>query len=125
MALATKPFRIEQILGDALPPAAANQQAAMSGEQHKEIMSELAALRRLIEPSQEINQGLLDNYRQELTEAMKLKKDQVVGAQCRRLILRVTSWAQGLRRMSRSVRISLRMNLFGIIRGSICLIWGR
>lgn len=75
MALATKPFRIEQILGDALPqkPSAAN--SAMSGEQHNQIMAELAALRSLIEPAQELNTNLVETYRTEMNEALKLKKE--------------------------------------------------
>lgn len=75
MALATKPFRIEQILGDALPPAAANGTATMSGDQHKEIMSELALLRRMMEPAQEFNTTLVENYKAEFAEALKLKKE--------------------------------------------------
>lgn len=75
MALATKPFRIEQILGDALPPVAANGPAALSSDQHQEIMSELAALRRMIEPAQELNTTLVENYKTEFAEALKLKKE--------------------------------------------------
>lgn len=75
MALATKPFRIEQILGDAAPqqPVAAN--GALSSNQHQEIMSELAALKQLIEPAQELNTSLVETYRTEMTEALKLKKE--------------------------------------------------
>ena len=75
MALATKPFRIEQILGDALiqQPQAAN--ASMSNAQHGEIMAELTALRRMMEPAQELNSSLVENYRSELNEALKLKKE--------------------------------------------------
>ena len=75
MALAPKPFRIEQILGEALPqqPQAAN--SAISSDHHSEIMSELATLRRMIEPAQELNSSIVESYRAELGEAMKLKKE--------------------------------------------------
>ena len=38
-------------------------------------MSELNALRRLIEPAQELNTSLVENFRVEMNEAMKLKKE--------------------------------------------------
>lgn len=76
MALAAKPFRIEQVLGDALPqPANGAAAPAMSGGQHQQIMEELASLRRLIEPAQELNTTIVDNYQAELREAMKIKAE--------------------------------------------------
>ncbi len=76
MARASKRFRIEQILGDSnISDAGEHYSAQMSGEQHSEIMSELAAIRRLMEPAQELNNTLVENYRTEMTEALKLKKE--------------------------------------------------
>ncbi|PLW75163.1 protein phosphatase CheZ [Cohaesibacter celericrescens] len=75
MALATKPFRIEQILGNAQTQHSSVANTSISGDQHKEIMSELASLRRLIEPAQELNTTLVENYRTEMNEALLLKKE--------------------------------------------------
>lgn len=75
MALASKPFRIEQILGDAAALQARSASSGMNSDQHHEIMSELASLKRLIEPAQELNTSLVENYRSEMHEALKLKKE--------------------------------------------------
>lgn len=75
MARTGKPFRIEQVLGEALPQSTEGSGSPMSGDQHSEIMSELALLRRLIEPSQELNNSIVENYRSEMDEALKLKKE--------------------------------------------------
>ncbi|WP_316859346.1 protein phosphatase CheZ [uncultured Cohaesibacter sp.] len=75
MALATKPFRIEQILGDAVLPRAGAANSAISSDQHREIMNELGALRRLIEPAQEMNTSMFDTFQKELSEALKIKSE--------------------------------------------------
>ena len=75
MALAMKPFRIEQTFGDLTPVELAPESNGASSEQHQEIMSELNALRRLIEPAQELNTSIVENFRVEMNEAMKLKKE--------------------------------------------------
>lgn len=75
MAPAMKPFRIEQIFGDEMPMAPRIANGGPSVHQHQEIMSELAALRKLIEPAQELNTSIVENYRAEMGEALKLKKE--------------------------------------------------
>ncbi len=75
MALAMKPFRIEQILGDAAPLKSQAVSSALSNDQHKQIMDELAALRRLVEPAQELNTSLVETFRSELSEAVKIKAE--------------------------------------------------
>ncbi|WP_319530977.1 protein phosphatase CheZ [uncultured Cohaesibacter sp.] len=75
MALASKPFRIEQILGNEKIHQVQAANGAMSGNQYQEIMSELAALKRLMEPAQDLNENIVESYRHELAEAMKLKKE--------------------------------------------------
>ena len=75
MALATKPFRIEQVLGDAVTPRSIAANSSLSSEQHQQIMDELAALKRLVEPAQELNSNLVETFRSELSEAVKIKKE--------------------------------------------------
>ncbi|MCT4656828.1 MAG: protein phosphatase CheZ [Cohaesibacter sp.] len=77
--MANRPFRIEQILGDSLPQQTVSSNGAsspaISSDQHREIMAELASLRRLIEPAQELNTNLVETYRAEMGEALKLKSE--------------------------------------------------
>ncbi|SNY92085.1 chemotaxis protein CheZ [Cohaesibacter sp. ES.047] len=75
MALATKPFRIEQILGNesSRQPQAAN--GSMSGGQYQDIMTELAALKSMMAPAQDLNENIVESYRAEMSEALKLKKE--------------------------------------------------
>ena len=79
MARANRPFRIEQILGETmqdLPASSASSGGGtMTSAQHSEIMSELANLRRLIEPAQELNTSIVETYRNEMSEALKLKAE--------------------------------------------------
>lgn len=75
MARASKRFRIEQVLGDSMSADATEPTGQMSGEQHREIMAELGTIRRLMEPAQELNTTLVETYRSEMTEALKLKKE--------------------------------------------------
>ncbi|WP_319411132.1 protein phosphatase CheZ [uncultured Cohaesibacter sp.] len=75
MALATKPFRIEQVLGEAVAPRSNPANGSLSGDQHQQIMTELAALRKLIEPAQELNSNLVETFRTELSEAVKIKTE--------------------------------------------------
>nr|WP_319390230.1 protein phosphatase CheZ [uncultured Cohaesibacter sp.] len=70
-----KPFRIEQILGDAAPLKSQAASSALSNDQHKQIMDELVALRRLVEPAQELNSSLVETFRSELSEAVKIKAE--------------------------------------------------
>ncbi|WP_321449093.1 protein phosphatase CheZ [uncultured Cohaesibacter sp.] len=75
MALATKPFRIEQVLGDAVTPRSIAANSSLSSEQHQQIMDELAALKKLVEPAQELNSNLVETFRSELSEAVKIKQE--------------------------------------------------
>lgn len=67
-------FRIETISRpEAMPsyvgPAAAN------GHGHHEILSELKQLKALIRPAEEVTKQMIDAYRAEMQEAMKLKAE--------------------------------------------------
>jgi chemotaxis protein CheZ len=74
MRATKRAFRIETISRpDAMPsyvgPAAAN------GHGHHEILSELKQLKALIRPAEEVTKQMIDAYRAEMQEAMKLKAE--------------------------------------------------
>jgi chemotaxis protein CheZ len=74
MRATKRAFRIETISRpEAMPsyvgPAAAN------GHGHHEILSEIKQLRALIRPPEEVTKQMIDAYRAEMQEAMKLKAE--------------------------------------------------
>ena len=74
MRATKRAFRIETISRpEAMPsyvgPAAAN------GHGHHEILSELKQLKALIRPAEEVTKQMIDAYRAEMQEAMKLKAE--------------------------------------------------
>ena len=46
-----------------------------AGERHNELMKELAALKGLVQPTQEMGEHVMENYKQELAQAVKLKAE--------------------------------------------------
>lgn len=44
-------------------------------ERHTELMKELSALKQLVQPTQEMGEHVLENYKQELAQAVKLKSE--------------------------------------------------
>ncbi len=71
MQPARKPFRIEAMLYGDNPAAAATDGGAH--RRHNELMAELAKLRGMIKPAQEISSDAIDLFRKEMAEAAKLK----------------------------------------------------
>lgn len=65
-----KVFRIE-----AVGRAEASQGLDGSGDRHRELMAELKAIRKLVEPTQEISEKALEHMRREFEEASKIKAE--------------------------------------------------
>lgn len=67
MSAQRKTFRIETLLGTAPAPAASD------ATRHAELLAEIRALRRLVEPQEEVASRVFEAYRNEIAEAHKLK----------------------------------------------------
>jgi chemotaxis protein CheZ len=67
-------FRIETISRPEAMPSYAGP-AAANGHGHHEILSEIKQLRALIRPPEEVTKQMIDAYRAEMQEAMKLKAE--------------------------------------------------
>ena len=74
MRATKRAFRIETI---SQPEAMASHagSAGANGHGHHEILSELKQLRALIRPAEEVTKQMIDAYRAEMQEAMKLKAE--------------------------------------------------
>lgn len=70
-----KAFRIESFSQPAELAAWAANDGAAPGAGHQEIMSELKALRAMIQPAEEVSRQMIEAYRGEMQEAMKLKAE--------------------------------------------------
>jgi chemotaxis protein CheZ len=69
MALARKAFRVEAMLG-------VGSASQSSGGVHSDaIMSELAEIKKLVKPHQEISKDIIADYQKQFTEAYKLKSE--------------------------------------------------
>ncbi|MBH0238207.1 protein phosphatase CheZ [Methylobrevis sp. L22] len=64
-------FRIEALLNGGAQQAATTGDSDRSGQ----ILKEISELRRMIQPTQEVSQAVLDDYRRQFAEAMKLKDE--------------------------------------------------
>lgn len=77
MTASRKVFRIEAQLRGAAHEA--NEGAVYDDhaaeQRHSELMRELAALRELVQPTQQMGEQVLENYKQELAQALKLKAE--------------------------------------------------
>jgi chemotaxis protein CheZ len=65
-------FRIEVI---SQPETAPHPKGASASGSHQEILSEIKQLRALIRPPEEVSKQMIDAYRAEMQEAMKLKAE--------------------------------------------------
>jgi chemotaxis protein CheZ len=70
-----KAFRIESYSQPADMTAWASSDPILAGSGHQEILAELHALRELIRPAEEVSRQMIDAYKSELQEAMKLKAE--------------------------------------------------
>lgn len=68
-----KPFRIEALVGGA--PIADRAASNDFGPNHAEIMAELKSIRSMIAPAEEVSRQVVEAYKSELQEAMKLKHE--------------------------------------------------
>ncbi|MCZ8316649.1 protein phosphatase CheZ [Phreatobacter sp.] len=72
MRAAKRAFRIEVI---SQPEVAAPSGGAAGSNGHHEILSEIKQLKALIRPAEEVTRQMVDAYKQEMQEAMKLKAE--------------------------------------------------
>jgi len=74
MRATKRAFRIETISRPEAMPSFAGP-AGANGHGHHEILSELKQLKALIRPAEEVTKQMIDAYRAEMQEAMKLKAE--------------------------------------------------
>ena len=65
-----KVFRVEEMVG-----AAARSGGGHEHKQHDEIMAELRALRAFVKPREEVTSQMVEAYKQQIAEALKLKTE--------------------------------------------------
>ncbi|WP_319772815.1 protein phosphatase CheZ [Breoghania sp.] len=74
MSRLRKPFRVEAAL---ITKKAEGQTAVdpMAGARHRELLDELAALRQLVQPTQQVSETVLEEYKKEHAAALSLKSE--------------------------------------------------
>lgn len=73
MSALRKPFRVEFVGHGAEPGESGGDQAAEM--RHDQVIREIAALKELIAPTQDLSSKVLDDYKKEFAEAVKLKSE--------------------------------------------------
>ncbi|WP_321342641.1 protein phosphatase CheZ [Breoghania sp.] len=74
MSRPRKPFRVEAAL---IASNAEGQPSVdpMAGERHRELLDELSALRQLVQPTQQVSETVLEEYKKEHAAALSLKSE--------------------------------------------------
>ncbi|WP_321499281.1 protein phosphatase CheZ [Breoghania sp.] len=74
MSRLKKPFRVEAAL---ITNKAEGQTAVdpLAGARHRELLDELAALRQLVQPTQQVSETVLEEYKKEHAAALSLKSE--------------------------------------------------
>ncbi|WP_181699415.1 protein phosphatase CheZ [Chthonobacter albigriseus] len=73
MGVGRKAFRIETILANA--NGAGSTAGGPQGDRSAEILREIVELKKLVQPTKEVSREIIDDYRHQMAEAMKLKKE--------------------------------------------------
>lgn len=74
MSRLRKPFRVEATMtGKGAEGGVRND--FMARERHKELLSEIAALKALVQPTQQVSETVLEEYKREHSAALKLKAE--------------------------------------------------
>ncbi len=73
MSALRKPFRVEFVGYGAEPGESGGDQAAEM--RHEQVLREIATLKELIAPTQDLSSRVLDDYKKEFAEAVKLKTE--------------------------------------------------
>lgn len=71
MGVGRRAFRIEAILANGTGPVASE----AAGDRSAEILREIIELKKLVQPTKEVSREIIDDYRHQVAEAMKLKSE--------------------------------------------------